>query len=295
MVTASPATRIAVKNILFPTDFSPRSEAAFEYATLLARRYGATVHAVHVFTPDLYGSLPAETLATAVVRMRQDAQARMDQLHRRLEGLAHETHVAEGKLWSVLERVIRDQNIDLIVLGTSARKGIERMLLGSEAELIFRRAEVPVLTVGPKVRAAEEDVRFARILLATDFSEAADAAAAQAIALAQEYQSHLTLLHVIEDPKGEFKVDYLRVAAYLTEKLRGLVPPEAELWCEPEIAIQCGKPAERILGTATDRKSDLIVLGASRSEHELAATHFRWPTAAHVVHEAACPVLTVRG
>jgi nucleotide-binding universal stress UspA family protein len=295
MITASRMTRIAVKNILFPTDFSLQSDAAFAYAALLARHYGATVHAVHVFTPDLYGALPAETLATSVVRMRQDAQAHMDQLHRRLAGLAHETYVAEGRLWSVLEQVVRDQGIDIIVLGTAARKGMERVLLGSEAELIFRRAEVPVLTVGPRARAAEEDVRFTRILFATDFSAAAEAAAAQAIALAQEYQSHLTLLHVIEDAKGEFKADYLRVAAYLTEKLRGLVPPEAELWCEPEIRIQCGKPAECILATATDRKSDLIVLGARRSEHELAATHLSWPTAAHVVHEAACPVLTVRG
>jgi nucleotide-binding universal stress UspA family protein len=296
MTIASPTSRVAVKNILFPTDFSPQSEAAFEYAKLLARHYDATVHAVHVVTPELYGALPAEGLSAAVATLRHEVHGRMDELHRRMQGLQHATFISEGPLWEVLNIIIRKHDIDFVVLGTTARTGLERMLLGSAAEEIFRRAEVPVLTIGPHARPpqpSKEGIR--RILFATDFSAASDAAAAYAVALAQEYQAHLTLLHVIEDPKGEFAADYARVVAYLGEKLRSVVPREAELWCEPEILIVCGKPADRILSTQTEQPVDLIVLGARKSEHPLAVTHFRWPTAAHVVHAANCPVLTVRG
>jgi nucleotide-binding universal stress UspA family protein len=297
MTTAlAPAiTRVGIENILFPTDFSPQSEAAFEYAKLLARRYEATIHAVHVFTPELYGALPAEALATAVVRMRQEAHARMDALHLRMQGLPHQTFVWEGPLWDVLAEIMKNQACDLIVLGTSARTGLERMLLGSVAEEIFRRADRPVLTVGPKAKKAEEDVRLDRILCATDFSQAADEAAAYAVALAQEYQAHLTMLHVVEEAHGEFQLDPMRVSAYLTDKLRALIPPDAELWCEPEMLLQMGRPAERIVETAGERRANLVVLGARKTEHPVTATHFRWPTAAHVVHDAACPVLTVRG
>ena len=296
MAIASPTTRIGVKNILFPTDFSSQSDAAFEYAKLLARRYDATIHAVHVVTPELYGALPAEALSAAVASMRREVHERMDGLHRQMQGLQHATFISEGPLWEVLHLIIGKHDIDFVVLGTSARTGLERMLLGSAAEEIFRRAEVPVLTVGPHAYPAgkNREAKFERILFATDFSAASDAAAAYAVSLAQEYQSHLTLLHVIEDPKGEFAVDYARVVAYLGEKLRALVPREAELWCEPEIVIVCGKPADRILAAQTDRGSDLIVLGARKTEHPVTATHFRWPTAAHVVHDATCPVVTVR-
>jgi nucleotide-binding universal stress UspA family protein len=294
MITASPATRIAVENILFPTDFSPQSEAAFEYAKLLARRYDATIHALHVFIPELYGALPAESLAAAVVTMRRHTQERMDDLHRRMQGLQHETCIAEAGLWDALRHSVEQHAIDIIVLGTTARVGMERLLLGSVAEEIFRRAEVPVLTVGPHARAAEEDVHFDKILFATDFSAAAEKAASYAIALAQEYQSQLSLLHVIPD-HGEYRADFVRVTTVLSEKMRALLPEGAELWCEPELVVQCGAAADRILAVATERQANLIVLGAKKSEHPLAATHLRWPTAAHVVHDSTAPVLTVRG
>ncbi len=290
----APVTQVTVKNILFPTDFSEASEHALEYAKLLARRYGATIHAVHVFTPDLYGALPAEALSSAVVRMRRDVHERMDEMHHKMDGLHHATFVSEGPLWTVVDHVIENQEIDLIVLGTSARTGVERLLLGSVAEEIFRRSPVPVLTVGPRARQAGEEVHFNHILFATDLNGTNERAAQYAIALAQEYQSKLTLLHVIDDVKGEAATDLARVTTYFSEKLHALVPAEAELWCQPEVVIRCGKPADQILAVEQERPTDLIILGAKHSEHTLAATHFRWPTAAHVVHDADCPVLTVR-
>jgi len=84
------------------------------------------------------------------------------------------------------------------------------------------------------------------------------------------------------------------VNAYCAERLKQLVPPDAELWCQPEIVLETGEPASRILGIAERKPTGLIVLGAHQTEHPVAVTHFRDSVAARVIRSAPCPVLTVR-
>jgi len=77
-------------------------------------------------------------------------------------------------------------------------------------------------------------------------------------------------------------------------RLRRLIPPDANLWCKPECAVEFGKAAEQILKVAQERNADLIVLGAKSAEgHTAAATHFSSATAHAVVSHATCPVMTV--
>ena len=137
---------------------------------------------------------------------------------------------------------------------------------------------------------------IAEIVYATDFSPESAAAAAHAISLAQEFQAHLTLLHVIQDEApgdlahpGEFVESSQR-------RLRNLVPPEAELWCEPRFLVVQGSPADKILEVAKQREADLIILGIHKpGGFPGADTHLPIATAHKVVSHAPCPVLTVRG
>jgi nucleotide-binding universal stress UspA family protein len=122
------------------------------------------------------------------------------------------------------------------------------------------------------------------------------AAAPFAISLAQEYQARLTLLHVIDDAKaGEFVAPTDLVPA--SERLlRNLVPPDAELWCEPKCVVERGDSAEKILDVAGRTTADLIVLGVRKPGGVAgAATHLPIATAHKIVSHARCPVLTVRG
>src|SRR5262249_37138071 len=138
-----------------------------------------------------------------------------------------------------------------IVVGTNGRQGIGKFLLGSAAEEIVRRANCPVLTVGPECPAAPQgEAAFRKVLYATDFGDSAPAAAAYAVALAQEHQAHLTLLHVITQPKAGDLVRPYDLEAAALERLRGFVRPDAELWCEPKAIVAHGDPAERILTIA---------------------------------------------
>jgi nucleotide-binding universal stress UspA family protein len=185
----------------------------------------------------------------------------------------------------------------LIVIGTKGRTGLERALLGSAAEEIFRRAPCPVLTVGPHIsRDTERRLEMKEILYATDFSPESLSALPYAVSLAQEHQARLTILHVI----GEEKVGELVHAGNYVEstkrRLRALVLPEANAWCEPNFRVEKGPAAEKIMEVAIALGADLIVLGVrGAAGHMGTATHLSHPTAHRVVIQAECPVLTVRG
>jgi nucleotide-binding universal stress UspA family protein len=89
----------------------------------------------------------------------------------------------------------------MLVLGTHGRSGVGKLLIGSVAEEVFRRAACPVLSIGPKVsQQPAGEIQFHNILFATDFSENSLAALPYAISLAEEDQAQLTLLYVIGQP-----------------------------------------------------------------------------------------------
>lgn len=290
MTMTAMGARIAVKNILYLTDFSEQSEAALPFALALARNYGAKVHALHVLTPVIPEGCPAAVEADEM--MAADAMKTVDA---RLTSVDHVTEVIEGmELWPAVERAVKEEKIDLIVLGTHGRTRARKLLLGSVAEEIFRRSSVPVLTIGPEVaKVSEGKGAFHSVLFATDFSKPCEAAAPFAISFAEESDARLVLLYVEE--KEQTNEQSQRAMVDIVGALRAIVPAEARLWCRPAAVVQYGEIADRVLETASERDSDLIVMGVRNAGAHLgAATHLDTATAHKVVVHANCPVLTVR-
>ncbi len=289
-------TRIALKNILFATDFSPAAEAALPYAIGLAKQYGAKVHGLHVRFPATYPIVGPEAMPQVIEAAEEQAKFEAKQMHEMLETVPHEVTVTEGDLWPSLNEIVNKQNTDLIVMGTHGRKGVGRALLGSAAEEVFRKASCPALTVGPHVsRNAERRLAMKEILFATDFSAESLAALPYAVSLAQEHQSNLTLLNVT----GKTEVGELVHAGQYKEstmrRLQSLVPAGAELWCEPKCRVEEGAEAEKIMEVAVALGADLIVIGVRSPQGGVgAATHLLQSIAHQVVTQAQCPVLTVR-
>lgn len=291
--------RVALKNLLFLTDFSEPSELAIPFAVALAREYQAKLHALHVLVPTPLAYASPETVGPAIEAMEEGAQAEMQRLDSQLVGVTHETIVVrDASIWSSIERTIRDRRIDLLIVGTHGRTGAAKLLLGSVAEDIFRRASIPVLTIGPSVRTgAHRGGHFHRVLFATDFSREAQAAAPYAISLAEEHQARLLLLHVMRDPVGRKSLPTKpESVANIMHELYEIVPPGAESWCRPEATVRFGIPADKILEAARELDADLIVLGVRDPGARIAAaTHLERATAHRVVAHALCPVLTIRG
>jgi len=289
-------TRVALKNILFATDFSPAAEAALPYALGLAEQYGAKVHGLHVRFPATYPIVGPEAMPQIIEAAEQQAKLEAQQMHELLAAVSHAVTITEGDLWPTLNEMVKKEHVDLIVMGTHGRKGVSRALLGSAAEEVFRKASCPVLTVGPHVsHNTERRMAMKQILFATDFSAESLAALPFAVSLAQEHLSNLTLLNVTGKAEvgelvhaGQYKESTLR-------RLQALVPAGAELWCEPQCRVEQGAEAEKIIEVAVALGADLIVLGVHAPHGGVGATTHLLRSIAHdVVINAQCPVLTVR-
>ena len=306
---AEPSSAVAVKNVLFATDFSQTSEAALPYAAAICRHFGSTMHLAHVLSETsmllVTGGVDYVSMGTIYEDAQSEAKEKLEEIAGRLEGIPHRRYVRYGQVWKGLRGIIDEQQIDMIVVGTHGRTGLGKLLLGSVAEDILRHASCPVLTVGPKVcgRArlpvfpkqghglAPLELELGRIVLATDFAPSAPQIVQRAVKLAEEFRARLTLVHVIED--------YTHLGsrpgpmAEGVDRLQALIPAEAALQYQPETLLEFGSPAERILKVAGDREADMIVLGA-RSARDIGSTHLPWSSAHHVIAQAHCPVLTIR-
>jgi nucleotide-binding universal stress UspA family protein len=282
---------IKFDNILFATDFSKQSNLALPFALSIAHKYGSRIFAMHVLAPPPLGNFPTIEMQALAAQSLREAQESVKELGPRLRGIPHEVLLKKGDIWGELSSVTKEKNIDLIVLGTHGRSGVSKLLIGSVAERIFRQSRCPVFTAGPNVSGEPGSIAdIHTILCPVDFTAESLAALPFAISLAQENQARLYLMTVSPDPIRNYE------EVSLMARLKALVPPEANLWCEPKAFVETGDAADRILEQAEELGVDLVVLGI-RPVSTLAGTrtHLGTATAYKVVSHAICPVLSVRG
>ena len=145
---------VTVRRVLFPTDFSEASEAAWPYAMTLAEQFGAEMIFLHVVPEGMgevhfvagfpCGHRPANMAAWGHDRLRKDLMdkasgSRVPVTPRVREGLAS---------WEIVKEA-REAVADLIVMGTHGRTGLTHLVRGSVAEAVVREAPCPVITVRP--------------------------------------------------------------------------------------------------------------------------------------------------
>jgi nucleotide-binding universal stress UspA family protein len=142
---------INLKTILVPSDFSECSDAAVRYGLELARKFGATLHLLHVVQDPVTQPWAAEgfsaPLLEATDQWQKDAQVR---LANAIPAEDRARTVVTSTIASPFVEILRyagANDIDLIVMGTHGRGGVSHVLLGSIAEKVVRRAPCPVLTV----------------------------------------------------------------------------------------------------------------------------------------------------
>jgi nucleotide-binding universal stress UspA family protein len=290
------AKRVFISKILVTTDFSEVSDHALDYAIALARRYDARIYLAHVITPDPFQFAEPQLAQATYEKVRQAAEEGVTDIliSGKLRGVPHEVLMEEGNVWPSLETLIRKHEIDLVVAGTHGRGKVQKLLIGSVAEEIFRKADCAVLTVGPKVRNGEAtEIELNHILFATDFGPGAEKAAAYAFSLAQEHNATLTLLHAIESAAAYNEETVARQREINVVRMMKLMPAGSENWCKPEFRATFGAAVEEILIAARESKTDLIVMGAKARSN--LAGHAPMTVAYNVVSKATCPVLTVRG
>src|SRR5215467_4463341 len=239
MQALATATNISFKNILFLTDFTEASQAALSYALGFARHYGAQLYPAHACDPVILTETTSTNLIDKVV---DNSRKELEKLavYNKMTGPALFTR---GSVESVFPKWIAEHGIDLVVVGTHGRRGLQRFLMGSTAEFIFRNATCPVLTVGPHVATRPYNGFVAEnILFPTDLGSHAEFACSYALSFAHESRGRLTLSHIIPRETA-FQHDTRELTAEVTDKLNRLIPSDAKLWCAPEVVVEVGDPA----------------------------------------------------
>lgn len=272
--TQDTSTELKLKHIVFGTDFSDASRRALPLAVAFCEGVGACLSVIHVVVPDFQREPfdPAQRQATAERKM-SEFTSRAD-----LDAVPCESAILEGSSFlAPWQRFIRSQNVDLAIVASRARSGVEKMFVGSIAEVIVRHSSVPVMIIGPN--ALIDRVQFKSVLLALELCEQDRKAARITLKLVDTLNARLRIVHVCSDPNG---------AAHQASSLEALLPAITK-HCDPTCKRAAGPPALQVLVSAADEKAELIVLPMRRTDGAP-----DWTVLADVVQSARCPVLAVR-
>ncbi len=292
-----------IRSILFPTDFSPCAERAYTHAVYLARRLGARLHVLSV----VYHEEDLATNPMSFLPLGNDELA----LQLGLESYRRASTSDEDSLdvvnvqlqsnsaWRSILDYVSDNDIDLVVMGTHGRHGLDRLLLGSVAEQVVRRAPCPVLTVRQEHPVVRRSGAPPTIVVPIDFSPFCRPTLQYALDLARLYEAELDLVHVVEqvnlpnvygiDPIPMVASDLQTRSREALEALAGEVLPEDQ-------AVRCtvlvGHAGYDIAEFASEQDADMIVIAT----HGLTGLKrlLMGSVTEQVLRTATCPVFTVR-
>lgn len=291
MAVPTPHT-IDIKRILCPTDFSLESLAALPVASTIAEEYGAEVFLTHICSPVPYTAGTPEMLDVLERREENEAREKLRNIlvGEDLRNVPASTVVRWGGPVDEVNRLVRDNKVDIIVTSTHGRTGWKHLLMGSIAEELLRTVPCPVVTVGPRLQR-----RFAKpayikyILYPTDLSEESKTAFPYVASMARKYRAAVTLLHVLPIENKD-NPDAKLLAQPWRDQMRKTFSPYVDWNCAASYEIDFGDPAERILFHAGEMNADIIGFGVRRRSE--VATHLRKTTTYRVILDAHCPVLT---
>jgi nucleotide-binding universal stress UspA family protein len=279
-------------SILVPTDGSACAESAIEHAEALASRSGATVHVLAVIDPGTLDNAPH------LERARDDNEARVtsrcEDLRR--SGVDATSVVRTGGPHREILDYAAEAAVDLVVMGTHGRTGLERYVLGSVTEKVVRLSETPVMTVRGGADSIET-APYADVLVPTDGSAHATAAVDVGIDVAGLYDGRLHALSVIDTMALGVDVRSAEIFDAIDASARQAVDDVVAAASEAGVSavdgeVRYGTVFREINAYVEANDVDLIVMGThGRSGLE---RYLLGSVAEKVVRTAAVPVVTVR-
>jgi nucleotide-binding universal stress UspA family protein len=294
-----------VKKVLVPVDFSEPSKKAVNYGVSLALQFNARLILAHI-VPSPVGfvyTFPTESFAFE----KDQSEYAWSMLPTMVAPEYHErvnlmTIVKVGAVKDELLAIIKNENIDLVVMGTNGRNAFERLLLGSVTERMLRKLPVPIWTVShldPTVELhSTEPVPLRKILFATDLSDGSEVGMKISLELARRTGARLTVMHVL-DPIPPYWGDMGTLVVTETEdrrqdaltRLRLSIREIESQGVDLETMMTQGDPSREILRVADEEKMNLIVLNLEGKT--LVERAVLGATAERVIRAARVPVLSI--
>ncbi|RQH02527.1 universal stress protein [Natrarchaeobius oligotrophus] len=289
-------------DVLVPTDGSAGSEAVLAHATEIARTYGADVHALFVVDS---GSIPGgldpdqrDALSAPSERRGREATIRIaNRLEEEELGAARE--VRDGVPYREILDYADEQGVDLILMGTHGRTGVDRARLGSTTERVLGRADVPVLSIRLADDGAEPSPPsdgYDTVVVPTDGSDVAERAAETALELAETYGSDVHVVYVVDATVYDLEDAPRSVIGLLREGGQKATEEVAATARERDLSatteLRRGAPAAEVLAATSAADADLVAMGTRG--RTLDSSRLLGSTTAQVVRRSPVPVLTVR-
>lgn len=285
---------LQLERIVVATDFSTEIETVIDYARALAKHYSSRLTIANVV--DLSAaplSAAARSVGHPIDEIRHKSAENMERVLCSLDkaGVRASGQILEAYIpASAIVELAGQIHADMIVMGTHARHGLPKLVLGSCAEGVVHHAKCPVVTLGPKMKRATRVLNINTIVFATDLEHDTVEKAAVALTFAKDNVAKIYMCHVLEHAGKDFG-DAIERQLKTESALRRLIPESTYEWCSPEAIVKHGKVGEHILYLSKRVCADLLVMGARRN-----ATWFSQlaeGVVGHVVAEAECPVMTI--
>jgi nucleotide-binding universal stress UspA family protein len=296
--------RKQINTIFCATDFSKLAEEVVAYGIALAQEFNAKLLVCHVVdfpTVSMYG----EAVAGPIEHQNRFMEYARGEISRLIGNAAIDSQaiVTLGNTTEEISRLVVDFNADLVITATHGRSGLKRFFLGSVTERLMRTLPCPLLVLRGSEDEKESKLQnfpFKKILVGCDFSPDSDLAFKNSLSMAQEFESELHMIHVVE-PTG-YK-DLFKMAAEQGDKfkqdlfdmikgrLKSMVPEEALNWLTLHTHLLVGKPYEEIIRYAEINGIDLIAIGIRG--HGMVEDLLVGSTTDRVIRRAPCPVLSI--
>jgi nucleotide-binding universal stress UspA family protein len=279
--------------ILFASEI-PTNERAFSFALAQASEFGADLILFHAY--DTLVVTASETSGIRYYDYAAAARAEKDHLEpmaqrARQAGIRCEIVVRPGLPADQILGFLREREIDRVVMGTHSPGPIGKLLVGSVAEAVLRRATVPVCVVGPDVvDGAYRNFAIRTILCAVSLNEASHVVAGFAAELAAQHRASLILQHVIR-PHERAEALAGRMIDEIEKGLLSLVPVQLQEKISVQTIVVPGDPTEELLYQGRAQQADLMVLGAQGASAFAAIT--RHGVVYKVLAHSHCPVITL--
>jgi nucleotide-binding universal stress UspA family protein len=290
MQTSTNLAMPSFKMVLLATDFSEASQKAFETAINVCKTLAASLAILHVF--EYNETAPPVKFNQPLYRLYQEAENSINHLLQiaRQGGVQCEVEIAAGLAASTILQTAEARKPDLLVLGTNAARGLERLVFGSTAEAILRKASCPVMTIGPKVHKPGNQATHP-ILFATDFHPTTIHAVRYAASIGSSTQSPLhclTVLPIAMNTGGHGQV----ISQIMDEALRHVALSGGTVISPPVCRTIYGADfPDAVIHYANKECARMIVLGV---QHAAAfVSHGPRDATYRLIAEAPCPVLTI--
>ena len=166
---------LPIRTVLHPSDFSEHSDYAFGLACSLARDYGARLIVLHVLKRPVLaygGVMTAPPPSPPSAEQRQSAREQLHRIKPPDPAICVEHVLEEGDPATAILQIAQERPCELIVMGSHGRTGLGRLLMGSVAEQVVRKAPCPVLTV----KTPQHAMPFSEELVAVAAGQSAEAA-----------------------------------------------------------------------------------------------------------------------